>query len=128
MKKQILLLLALLITVVNSTFAGTYYVTIEPEGAGSVDKSGKTVFANGKFTITATANQGYEFAGWYIGGELVAVDNPHQFTMAASGDMYITAKFNALAASTLTYGVKTGCEGMGTVSVTPAGTAVEGGY
>ena len=103
-------------------------MTIEPEGAGSVNQSGKTVFADKQFTITATANAGYSFAGWYVGGELVGTDNPHTFTMIASGDMYITAKFKEEAANTVLGFVKAGCEGMGTVSVSPTGTAVEGGY
>ena len=125
MKKQILLLIALTLMSFTAAYAGKYYVTIEPEGAGSVDKTGKTVFANGNFTITATANAGFAFAGWYIEGELVASENPHTFTMAASGDMYITAKFNALAASNMTLAVKAGCEGLGTVSISPDG-AVSG--
>ena len=119
MKKQIFMMLLLIISM--TAFAGKYYVTIDPEGAGTVDKNGKTVFGGYSFTITATANAGYGFAGWYVGGELVGTDNPHQFTMVASGDMYITAKFNSLAASTLTLAPKTGCEEMGTVSVDPKG-------
>ena len=125
MKKQILLLIALTLISFTAAYAGKYYVTIEPEGAGSVDKTGKTVFANGNFTIMATANAGFAFAGWYIDGELVASENPHTFTMVASGDMYITAKFNALAASNITLAVKAGYEGMGTVSISPDG-AVSG--
>ena len=126
MKKQILLLLVLLLCGMSTALAGKYYVTIDPEGAGSVDKTGKSVFANAKFTITATANAGFAFAGWYIGGELLATDNPHTFTMAASGDMYITAKFNTLAASNMALAVKAGCEGMGTVSASPVGTVSDG--
>ena len=128
MKKQILLLIALTLMSFTAAYAGKYYVTIEPEGAGSVNQSGKTVFADKQFTITATANAGYSFAGWYVGGELVGTDNPHTFTMIASGDMYITAKFKEEAANTVLGFVKAGCEGMGTVSVSPTGTAVEGGY
>ncbi|MBP3850684.1 MAG: InlB B-repeat-containing protein [Prevotella sp.] len=128
MKKQVLLLIALTLMSFTAAYAGKYYVTIEPEGAGSVNQSGKTVFADKQFTITATANAGYSFAGWYVGGELVGTDNPHTFTMIASGDMYITAKFKEEAANTVLGFVKAGCEGMGTVSVSPTGTAVEGGY
>lgn len=127
MQKKILTLMTVLLTCL-AAHAAKYYVTIDPAGAGSVDKTGKNAFANTKFTITATANAGYGFAGWYVGDELVGTDNPHQFTMVASGDMYITAKFNSLAASTLTLAPKTGCEEMGTVSVSPSGTKTGNEY
>ena len=127
MQKKILTLMVVLLTCL-AAHAAKYYVTIDPAGAGSVDKTGKNAFANTKFTITATANAGYSFAGWYVGDELVGTDNPHQFTMVASGDMYITAKFNSLAASTLTLAPKTGCEEMGTVSVSPSGTKTGNEY
>lgn len=127
-KKQILLTLLFLTTSLTTVFAGKYYVTIDPAGAGSVDKTGKTIFANYQFSITATANAGYGFAGWYVGDELVSTENPHTFTMVASGDMYITAKFNVLAASILTIAPKAGCEAMGTVTTSPQGTSVDGGY
>ena len=127
MQKKILTLMAVLLTCL-AAHAAKYYVTIDPAGAGSVDKTGKNAFANTKFTITATANAGYSFAGWYVGDELVGTDNPHQFTMVASGDMYITAKFNSLAASTLTLAPKTGCEEMGAVSVSPSGTKTGNEY
>ena len=127
MQKKILTLMAVLLTCL-AAHAAKYYVTIDPAGAGSVDKTGKNAFANTKFTITATANAGYGFAGWYVGDELVGTDNPHQFTMVASGDMYITAKFNSLAASTLTLAPKTGCEEMGAVSVSPSGTKTGNEY
>ena len=125
MKRQLTILMAVLLTC-TTAFAAKYYVTIDPAGAGSVDKTGKNAFANTTFTITATANAGYAFAGWYVAGELVGTDNPHTFIMVQSGDMNITAKFNAVEAHTLSYSLKTGCEGMGTISVTPKGTNVDG--
>ena len=117
-----MMLMAVLLIPLSTAFAGKYIITIDPEGAGSVDKNNKTIFGGNNFTITATANAGYGFAGWYVGGELVGTDNPHTFTMVASGDMNIVAKFNTLAASILTCSVKAGCEGMGNVSVSPNGT------
>ena len=125
MKRQFTILMAVLLAC-TTAFAAKYYVTIDPAGAGSVDKTGKNAFANTTFTITATANAGYAFAGWYVAGELVGTDNPHTFIMVQSGDMNITAKFNAVEAHTLSYSLKTGCEGMGTISVTPKGTNVDG--
>ena len=64
MQKKILTLMVVLLTCL-AAHAAKYYVTIDPAGAGSVDKTGKNAFANTKFTITATANAGYSFAGWY---------------------------------------------------------------
>lgn len=95
-------------------------VTVDPEGAGSVERPERDVFINGNTTFTAKANPGYGFDGWYVKGELVSHDNPYQFT-GVTEDMSIVAKFNELEASTLTCSVKPGCEGMGIVTVSPAG-------
>lgn len=96
-------------------------VTIDPEGAGSVDRPTRDIVIGGNATFTAVANAGYGFDGWYVDGALVSSANPYQFKSVQS-DLNIVAKFNSLAASTLTCTVKAGCEGMGTVSVSPAGT------
>ena len=96
-------------------------VTIDPANAGSVDRPERDIVAGGKATFTATANPGFGFNGWYVNGELVSTANPYQFTNIQS-DMNIVAKFNSLAASVLTCSVKPGCEGMGTVTVSPEGT------
>ena len=137
MKKQILMLLALLLigsaaiawVTLPGVQAFTYYtVTIEisPDGAGTVSPMSAKKLSGTTATFTATANAGYSFDGWYINDALVSTDNPysHQFT----ADVTIVAKFKTEAANTVTGFVKPGCESMGTVSVSPAGTVVEGGY
>ena len=96
-------------------------VTIDPVGAGSVERPERDIVIGGNATFTATANAGYGFNGWYVNGELVSTANPYQFK-SVQNDLNIVAKFNSLAASTLTCSVKPGCEGMGTVSVSPEGT------
>ena len=79
-------------------------------------------------TISAQANPGYEFAGWYINDELKGTNASSFKFMTAESDMTVVAKFNELAASYLVLGVRTDCEGMGIVEVTPMGTATESGY
>ena len=108
-------------TYVTATFV------VAPEGAGSVNPAtAKVLQGTATGNITATANAGYSFQGWYLNGELVSTENPHKFTLTS--DVTITAQFKAEAANTVLGFIKAGCEGMGTVTVSPAGTAVEGGY
>ena len=132
MKKQILLLLALLLTCttaialtsLSALLAGNTVhlsVTIDPEGAGSVERPERDIVVGGNATFTAVANAGFGFDGWYVNGELVSAANPYQFKSVQT-DLSIVAKFNSLAASTLTCSVKPGCEGMGTVRVSPEGS------
>ncbi|MCH5307475.1 MAG: InlB B-repeat-containing protein [Prevotella sp.] len=136
MKKQLLILLAVLLTSVTAialtampalTGVITVTFTVDPEGAGDVLLSGKKTtstmaFSGANMTISATANPGYEFAGWYIDNELKGTEASSFTFTTAETDMTVVAKFNALAASNLTLSVKAGCEGMGTVSVSPVGT------
>ena len=108
----------------------TVTFVVDPEGAGDVLLSGakKTsamAFSNMEMTISAQANPGYGFAGWYIDDELKGTDASSFKFMTAETNMTVVAKFNALAASNLTVDVKSGCEGMGTVSVSPLGTVTD---
>ncbi|MBQ2210290.1 MAG: hypothetical protein II404_10045 [Prevotella sp.] len=138
MKKQIMTLMVVLLTcstaIALATLPGihalVYYkatIVIAPEGAGTVNPMEYAKVLSGQTrSFTATANAGYSLEGWYIDGQLVATDNPysHKFT----ADVTITAKFKEEPANTVLGFIKAGCEGMGTVSVNPEGTAVEGGY
>ena len=138
MKKQICTLMAFLLACVAvlawTTLPGiqafTYYTAtfvVAPEGAGTVNPTSAKVLAGTQTgNITATASAGYSFEGWYINGELVSAENPHKFTLNA--DVTVTAQFKEEAANTVLGFIKAGCEGMGTVSVSPEGTPVEGGY
>ena len=132
MKKQLMILLAVLLTCTMALALTTHpgliagntvhlSVTVDPVGAGSVERPERDIVIGGNATFTATANAGYGFNGWYVNGELVSTANPYQFK-SIQNDLNIVAKFNSLAASTLTCSVKPGCEGMGTVSVSPEGT------
>ncbi|MBQ2209013.1 MAG: InlB B-repeat-containing protein, partial [Prevotella sp.] len=138
MKKTIAILLTAMLTCTASialaTLPGiqafTYYTAtfvVSPDGAGSVSPTSARVLSGTQTSnITATANAGYSFEGWYAGDELLSTENPHKFTLTS--DITITARFKAEAANTVLGFIKAGCEGMGTVTVSPEGTAVEGGY
>ena len=128
MKKQILLFVAVLLTSMNA-LALTYYdatIVISPEGAGTVSPTSAHKLSGTTATFTATANAGYSFEGWYDGETLLSTDNPYSHKMTAN--ITITAKFKAEAAHTVLGFVKAGCEAMGSVTASPEGTAVEGGY
>jgi len=59
--------------------------------AGSVTGSG-TYEYNSEVTLTATANTGYKFVGYYVGTELFNSDSEHTFNMPAQ-NLAITAVF-----------------------------------
>ena len=137
MKRQTLILMAVLLTstaaialtFLPGTTAFTYYdatIVISPEGAGTVSPMTAHKLSGTSAKFTATANAGYSFAGWYDGETLLSTDNPYTHTLTAN--ITITAKFNAEAAHTVTGFIKPGCEAMGTVTATPEGAAVDGGY
>ena len=56
------------------------------EGAGEYEE-GTTA------TLTATANEGYEFVNWTVGEEVVSTENPYTFTVTA--DIALVANFQA---------------------------------
>ncbi len=138
MKRQFTILMAVLLACTTAIALTTWpglqaftYVTatfvVAPDGAGTVSPiSARVLKGTQTSNISATANAGYSFEGWYDGETLLSTENPHKFTL--NNDVTITAKFKAEAAHTVLGFVKAGCEGMGTVSVSPEGTAVEGGY
>ena len=135
MKKQILLLLAVLLTGVSAVALAslnglnaliTVTFQVDPEGAGDVLLSGQKTtssyaFSGMNMTVSATANPGYGFEGWYIDGEKKSSDASSFTFLTAEANMTVVAKFNALAASILTLKVK---EGKGSVGFVTVGTVV----
>lgn len=121
---------AIALTTLPGIHAFTYYTAtfvVSPENAGTVNPTSAKVLAGTETSsITATANAGFSFEGWYDGETLLSTENPHKFTL--NGNITITAKFKQEAAHTVLGFIKPGCEGMGTVSVSPEGTATSGGY
>lgn len=108
-------------SVINVTF------TVDPASAGDVLLSGSPTttskaFSDMEMAVSARANPGYQFEGWYIDNELKGTDASSFKFMTANTDMTVVAKFNTLAANTLICTPKPGCDNMGTVSVVPIGT------
>lgn len=70
-----------------------YRVTLktDPQDGGTVT-GGSYDTGEHKATVTATANQGYYFIGWYDGDELISGDASHTFTVEQDG-ITLTAKF-----------------------------------
>ena len=70
----------------------------------SVTANGGNVLYKDSVTITATANTGYTFDGWYNGIQRVSTNQTYTFNMPANG-VTLIAKFNANT-YTLTFGVE----------------------
>ena len=66
-----------------------YNVTVTAEN-GTVEGAGE--YEEGTTaTLTATANEGYEFVNWTVGEEVVSTENPYTFTVNA--DIALVANF-----------------------------------
>ena len=80
----------------------TYTVTATAEN-GSVEG----LAADGKYehgaeaTLTATANEGYEFVNWTSGGTVVSTENPYKFTVTADVSLVANFKEKVVAATKL---------------------------
>ena len=58
-----------------------------------------TSVANGtEVTVTTTANDGYEFAGWFIGDNTTAISTDATYTFTVSEDVALFAKFEKVVA------------------------------
>lgn len=97
-----------------------YTVFVQAEEGGRVE-GGKDVVAGENVTVKATADKGYEFAGWYnsLGTK---VSDETAYTFKVTGNTALTAKFEKLATPPVdpvekyTVTVKSADENMGTVS------------
>ena len=77
---------------VNEDYRGT--LQADPQNGGTVTGGGSYEADNHEATVTATANQGYYFIGWYKAGqeEAVNTNTEHTFTVPEDGAT-LTAKF-----------------------------------
>lgn len=72
-----------------------YTITVSASGNGAITGGG--YYGNGEFAkVTATANSGEEFLGWYIGNTLTSSDVEYRFLV--KGNVDIIAKFTTNAA------------------------------
>lgn len=71
-----------------------YRVTLrtDPAGAGAVTGGGSYEEGDREATVTATANPGYYFMGWYKGDNLESADAEYTFTVEQEG-VTLTARF-----------------------------------
>ncbi len=87
-------------------------VSANPAEGGTVSGGG-TFYSGTECTLTATANEHYEFVNWKKGNSVVSTNPTYTFTVTTAGS-YV-ANFNALAPHTVT------CNPVenGTISATP---------
>ena len=81
---------------------GTQYTisaSANPTAGGSVSGAG-SYYENSQCTLTATANNHYEFTKWTKNGTQVSTDNPYTFTV--TGNATYVAQFTALSPHTVT--------------------------
>lgn len=70
----------------------TVHLSVDPAGAGTVTGGGSYDTGEHNATVTAAANQGYYFMGWYEGDNLESANASYQFTVEQDGTN-LTAKF-----------------------------------
>lgn len=73
-----------------------YRVTLQadPQNGGTVTGGGSYEADNREATVTATANQGYYFIGWYKAGQEEAVNTNTEYTFTVpEGGITLTARF-----------------------------------
>jgi len=68
--------------------------------AGSVTPTSQEYSKDAEATVSATANYGYRFKEWQVGGSKVSEANPYTFTI--TDDIALTAVFEAVTTYTLT--------------------------
>lgn len=71
----------------------TYTVSVSATEGGIVTTSAESVEQGGSVTLTATANSGYVFKNWTLGGEVVSTENPYTVTVTANSEF--VANFEA---------------------------------
>jgi hypothetical protein len=74
----------------------TVTATVNPAEAGTVVGAGEYE-ENAEATLTATANEGYEFVNWTVAGEEVSTDATYTFTVTT--DIEVVANFKVIDTS-----------------------------
>lgn len=89
-------------------------ITVSDPAEGGTT-SGDGSYASGtNVTVTAAANENYQFAGWYENGEKVSDDMEYSF--AVTGNRTLTAKFTSTVKKTYKIAATANPESGGTVS------------
>ena len=84
----------------------SYTISVSAGEGGSAmigTETSATVNHGDEVTLTAQANDGYEFAGWYNGDVLVS--NEANYTFTATSDINYTARFNETVVTPTKYAI-----------------------
>ena len=65
---------------IEARYNRRYQVSFVGDGVSTT--GGGFYFENEQVTVTAKANAGYRFDGWYVGGELVSTDSEYSFVIS----------------------------------------------
>lgn len=99
-KTQLILAIVLSLAMILTLSACKTTVAVSAEAKnGSVAGVG-SYYAGDSVTLTATPDEGYEFAGWYNGNEKVSDENPYTFTV--NGNITLKALFVRIVRYSLT--------------------------
>ena len=71
----------------------SFTVSVSATEGGTASASAESVEQGGSVTLTATANSGYVFKNWTLGGEVVSTENPYTVTITANSEF--VANFEA---------------------------------
>ena len=74
-------------------FVPKHTVTVTAEEGGTVNTGGATLEEGKTISLSASANTGYVFMGWYVDGTLYRSDKSFTYTMGTE-DIAFTARFN----------------------------------
>ena len=104
-------------------------VSVEVEGGGEVSGAG-TYGAGDRVELTAVADEGYSFEGWYMQGVLILTDPVYSFTV--TGDVSLTAVFSqsyvAVSVSVLGCGEASGAGSYGIGEAVELSATPDDGY
>lgn len=73
--------------------AQSYNVYVEAQGGGTVSGGAKGIAENTEITVTAEADKGYTFAGWYDAVTGTKVSDNAEYTFAVTENTALTAQF-----------------------------------
>ena len=81
-----------------------YTVSVSSDENGAVaiygaDGDSATVADGATVTVTATANDGYKFIGWFVGDAQTTISTDAEFTFAVSENAVLVAKFKEIVSS-----------------------------
>ncbi len=85
--------------VANFKEAAAKTYTITTSATNGTVEGAATVVEGESVTLTATANPGYKFVNWTVGGVEVSTDNP--YTFVPTEDVTVTANFEELPKETI---------------------------